>query len=182
MKLLISAFFICSTLALGEEILGPVKVPTQPAQPAQSTSQVQPNTTVICQKNCSDKPKPIKPKPIKPKPVKPKPIKPTPTPKTPEKECPTCDCPKQKKEKEIVYKSTYQPHSLSLLAGKGPNGFYPVLEKRTDADEYKAYRERGYFIGVHYEYQFAPNWAVGAGYLSNDTWFGSASYKWGQSY
>jgi len=132
------------------------------------------NTTVVCQKDCS------KPKP------KPTPSKPKPKPQCPQ--CPTvkCVCPVPKedtKEKEIVYVdkevSTYQPHSLSLLLGRGPDGVYTELEKKPDVQEYRFYKDKGAFVGLMYQYQFAPNWAVGAGYLSTDSLFGIGTFKWG---
>ena len=160
----------------------PVATPAKVEQPVKTLKAEGPTTINInCQKECN-KPK-AKPQ-SKPKPK--------PQPKSQPQKCPTvtCVCPEKtcpnkepEKEKEIVYvdRTVYQPHTLSLLLGKGPGAFYPVLEKRSDAQEYKYYKDQGYLIGVMYQYQFLENWTAGAGYQSNDSWFITGGVRWGSA-
>jgi len=195
---LLIAFTLFGSPLFADNVKGPITSPapldattSNNTSSGTTTTTTTPATVVNNTINCNGKPSPT-PAPAPAPQPKPKP-KPIPKPIPPTKKCPTCpSCPPAttktviKKEKEIEYinrqVTVYQPHSLTLLLGKGPNAFYPVIEKNKDGDEYKAYRDRGYLGGLMYEYQFDPNWAAGLGYITNDTWFVSGSLKWGTAY
>ena len=83
-----------------------------------------------------------------------------------------------------IVKETVAPHhAVTLMVGRGPDGLYPVLEKRPDQynaynKEYKLYKAYGVFGGVMYQYYFGETFGVGGGFLTNDTYMGTGSVRW----
>jgi len=83
----------------------------------------------------------------------------------------------------VVKETVVQHHAVTLMVGRGPDGLYPVLEKRPDQynsynKEYKLYKAYGVFGGAMYQYYFSETFGVGGGFLTNDTYMGAGSVRW----
>jgi hypothetical protein len=77
--------------------------------------------------------------------------------------------------KEVPAK--FPKYNISAIGGFGDNGFKTVIYNKTD---YEFKKDYGLIIGIQGQRFFDNNFSLGVGALSNDSYFGSIGYSFGE--